>query len=105
METVNILRCSQVPLGTAINSIHLQSVNTKNIAELHQFYNRRGDGKFTIRGSLDSAYQAFSRSGSIALALEFYCSTDPRKKDPLVLSYTSEYDSKLNLTSVSTPKS
>ena len=76
-------------------------MNTKKIAELAQFYNKRSDGKFTIRDSLEIAYQASAETGPIALSLSFHCSTESKRKDPLVLSYSQDHNAKLNMTIVS----
>lgn len=91
---------SQVPLGTAMNSVHLQTVDSNKLSDMVQIYNKHGDFKFTLRDSVQQAYQIAADAGPVALGLAFYCSADDSKKDPLVLSYTDDYKGRLNVTYV-----
>lgn len=65
-----------------------------------QLYNKRNNGKLTLRDSVQAAYQISAEAGPIGLGLAFFCTTKERKKDPLVLSYTHNHLSKLSITIV-----
>lgn len=65
-----------------------------------QLFNKRNDGKLTLRHSVQAAYHIYAETGPIGLGLSFFCTVKEKKQDPFVLSYTHNHLSKLSITTV-----